>query len=162
MQKRPLYVLASLLAATEPDFGRGTLDRLKSGFRERYAADPIGTTALTVLVFGSLFYRAERGKNANVRTIYDALEFVSTSLSVGYSKIFPETPEGKLLATALMTFGPSMTAGALDTPSREDAITERLDRILAALERLQSVAAANTPRTNPGAAQTGGAGTGTC
>jgi voltage-gated potassium channel len=133
MQKRPLYVLASLLAATEPDLGRGAVDRLKNGIRDRYAEDPIGTTALTVLVFGTLFYRAERGKNANVKSIYDALEYVSTSLSVGYSKIFPETPQGKLLATALMTFGPSMTAGLMDQ-RRDDAIVDRLDRILTALE----------------------------
>jgi len=141
MQRRPLYVLASLLAATEPDLGRGALARLKAGVRERYTDDPIGTTAVTVLVFGALFYRAERGKNANVRSLYDALEYVSTSLSVGYSKIFPETREGKLLATALMTFGPSMAAGLMDEPrrprldrERDDAVLARLDRILAALE----------------------------
>jgi hypothetical protein len=134
MQKRPLYVLASLLAATEPDLGRGALDRLKNGLRDRYAEDPIGTTTMSVLVFSALFYRAERGKNANVKTIYDALEFVATSLSVGYSKIFPETPQGKLLATTLMTFGPSMTTGLMDKRRDDDAIVDRLDRILAALE----------------------------
>jgi voltage-gated potassium channel len=133
MQKRPLYVLASLLAATEPDLGRGALDRLKNGIRDRYNEDPIGTTTLTVLVFGALFYRAERGKNPRVKTIYDALEYVSTSLNVGYSKIFPETPQGKLLATALMTFGPAMAAGLMDH-RRDDAVVNRLDRILAALE----------------------------
>ncbi|MCW5837998.1 MAG: hypothetical protein KIS78_36750, partial [Labilithrix sp.] len=88
MQKRPLLVLAALAAATEPDFGRDALARLKSGAREKYAADPMGSTVTAVLVASWLFYRAERGHNPKVKSFYDALIYVSTNLSVGYSDIF--------------------------------------------------------------------------
>ena len=140
MQKRPLLVLAALAAACEPDLGRGALDRLKVGLREGYAKDPIGSTVSSVVVASWLFYRAERGKNPGVKTFYDALEYVATSMSVGYSKIFPETPEGKLIGAAMMTAGPAMAAGLLEEKRgpKEDIhqaeMLDRLDRILAALE----------------------------
>lgn len=154
MQKRPLLALAALALATEQE---GGLARLKDGLRDRYASDPIGSTVSAVLVASVLFYRAEHGRNPRVTSIYDALEYVTTSLSVGYSKIFPETPTGKLIGSTLMTFGPAAAAGLFDPPhgsdrrrgsgggspvapepggAREgsDAVVERLDRILAALE----------------------------
>ncbi|MBX3213473.1 MAG: two pore domain potassium channel family protein [Labilithrix sp.] len=142
MQKRPLLVLAALAAATEPDFGRDALARLKSGVREKYADDPMGSTVTAVLVASWLFYRAERGHNPKVKTFYDALTYVSTNLSVGYSDIFAKTAEGKTIGSALMTFGPSMAAGVLGEPGaakKSDAdtkaVVDRLDRILAALEQ---------------------------
>lgn len=141
MQKRPLLVLAALAAATEPDFGRDAIARLKGGIREKYADDPMGTTMTTVLVASWLFYRAERGHNPKVKTFYDALVYVATNLSVGYSDIFAKTPAGKTIGSALMTFGPAMATRALDEPGaakkdREEtqAVVERLDRILAVLE----------------------------
>ena len=145
MQKRPLLVLAALAAASEPDFGRGALERFKNGFREKYADDPMGTTLTTVLVASWLFYRAERGHNPKVQSFYDALIYVSTNLSVGFSDIFAQTPAGKTLGTALMTFGPAMAAGFLDKPKaageseQARAIVDRLDRILAALETRPTV-----------------------
>ncbi|MBX3206603.1 MAG: two pore domain potassium channel family protein [Labilithrix sp.] len=142
MQKRPLLVLAALAAASEPDFGREAIARLKSGVREKYAEDPMGSTVTTVLVASWLFYRAERGHNPKVRTFYDALLYVSTNLSVGYSDIFAKTPEGKTIGSALMTFGPAMAAGVLGEPGAAkksdadaEAVVERLDRILAVLEQ---------------------------
>ncbi len=140
MQKRPLLVLAALAAACEPDLGRGVLEKAKTGLRESYAKDPIGSTVSTVIVASWLFYRAERGKNATVHSFYDALEYVTSSLSVGYSKTLPETEEGKLIASAIMTVGPGMAAGLLDEKRgpKEDVhqaeMLDRLDRILAALE----------------------------
>lgn len=141
MQKRPLLVLAALAAATEPDFGRDALARLKTGIREKYADDPMGSTVTTVLVASWLFYRAERDHNPKVKSFYDALVYVSTNLSVGYSDIFAKTPAGKSIGTALMTFGPAMAAGLLEEPGaakKSDAdtraVVERLDRILAVLE----------------------------
>lgn len=141
MQNRPLLLLAALAAASEADFGRGTIERWKSGLREKYAEDPIGSTLGTVLVSSLLFYRAERGHNPKVKTFYDALVYVSTNLSVGYCDIFAMTPEGKAVGSALMTFGPAMATRLLDEPRKGEeptadtrAVTERLDRILAALE----------------------------
>jgi voltage-gated potassium channel len=141
MNKRPLLVLAALAAATEPEFGREAIARLKSGLREKYAEDPMGSTMATVLVASWLFYRAERGHNPKVQSFYDALVYVSTNLSVGYSDIFAKTPAGKAIGSTLMTFGPAMAAGVLDEPNEAKkseadtkAVVERLDRILAVLE----------------------------
>ena len=44
---------------------------------------------------------------------------MSTSLSVGYSDIFPRTEKGKLIATALQTFGPAMSSQILNPPKAE-------------------------------------------
>lgn len=141
MQKRPLLVLAALAAATEPDFGRDAIARLKDGIREKYADDPMGTTMTTVLVASWLFYRAERGQNPKVKTFYDALVYVATNLSVGYSDIFAKTPAGKTIGSALMTVGPAMATRILDEPgatkkdrAETQAVVERLDRILEVLE----------------------------
>ena len=142
MQKRPLLVLGALALATEPDLGREAIARLKGGIREKYADDPIGSTVTTVLVASWLFYRAERGHNPKVQSFYDALIYVSTNLSVGYSDIFAKTTAGKTVGSALMTFGPAMAAGLLDEPSAQKksdaetkAVVDRLDRILAVLEQ---------------------------
>lgn len=141
MQKRPLLILAALAAASEPDFGRGTLEKVKDGFRERYKDDPMGTSATTVLIASWLFYKAEIGHNPKVTSFYDALIYVSTSLSVGYSDIFAKTSAGKAIGSMLMTVGPAMATGFLDEPGRfrqeeaeTRAVIDRLDRILAALE----------------------------
>ena len=141
MQKRPLLVLAALAAATEPDFGRATLDGLKNGFRDRYKDDPMGTTMSTVVVASWLFYKAEVGANPKVTSYADALVYCSTCLSVGYSDIFAKTATGKAIGSWLMTFGPAMATGFLDEPNKdqreeahEQAMLERLDRIVAALE----------------------------
>jgi hypothetical protein len=148
MQKRPLLALAALAAATEPDLGNKAIEQLKDGIRAKYTEDPIGATATTVLVASWLFYRAERGHNPKVQSLYDALVYVSTSLSVGYSDIVPKTPAGKTIGTAVMTFGPAMAAGLLDEPDKAKkaeadtrAVVDRLDRILAALEKRSGAAA---------------------
>ncbi len=140
MQKRPLLVLAALAAATEPDLGRDAIARLKDRVREKYTDDPIGSTLTTVLVASWLFYRAERGENPKVKTFQDALVYVATNLSVGYSDIFAKTPAGKTIGSALMMFGPAMATRLFDEPgapkkSAADtkAIIERLDRIIDAL-----------------------------
>lgn len=141
MQKRPLLVLAALAAASEPDFGRDALDRLKNGAREKFKDDPMGSTVQTVLVASWLFYKAELGQNPKVNSFYDALVYVSTSFSVGYSDILAKTPAGKAIGSVLMTIGPAMAAGFMDEPGKptrdiEDAkaVVDRLDRILAVLE----------------------------
>jgi voltage-gated potassium channel len=140
MNTRPLMVLAALAAATEPDFGRATIERTKKKLREEYTKDPMGVTTSTVLLASCLFYRFEKGKNDKVKTFWDALEFVTTNLSVGYSKIFAETPGGKAIASALMTVGPSMSSRFMDTPETGNEpstadVVARLDKILEALEK---------------------------
>jgi hypothetical protein len=142
MQPRPLLVLAALAAATSPDLGKSSLDRLKHGVRGRFAKDPQGTVISTVLAASYLFYRAEHGKNPKVKSLYDAIVYVSTNLSVGYCDIFAATPAGKLIGSALMTYGPSMATRMLDAPAPEtpiaNEVTDRLDKILAALEGLRA------------------------
>lgn len=146
MQKRPLLVLAALAAFAEPDLGRSAIERLKDGLRDGYSADPMGTTATTVLLASWLFYRAERGHNPKVTSFYDALVYVSTNLSVGYCDIFAKTPAGKMIGSTLMTFGPAMAAGLLAEPRGAKgqevdarAVVDRLDRILTALEARRAV-----------------------
>jgi hypothetical protein len=85
-----------------------------------------------------LFYMAERNANPRVQTIYDALEFCSSSLAVGHAHITPYTALGKLVTSTLMTYGPALTAAILDGPkdvSRgESAATQQ--KILATLEEI--------------------------
>jgi hypothetical protein len=134
-------VLAALAAAAEPDFGKDTLREAKDKLRQGFTEDPMGTTTTMVLVAGWLFYKAEKGHNPKVQSLYDALVYVSTNLSVGYSDIFARTPAGKAIGTALMTVGPSMAARFMDQPGGGEgeagnrAIVERLDKILEALEK---------------------------
>lgn len=92
------------------------LDGLKTFVRDKLTADPIGSMLTTVLMGGVLFFEAEKEHNPKVNSLSDALVFVSTSMSVGYSDIFPKTEQGKLIATALQTFGPALSAQALDPP----------------------------------------------
>ncbi len=147
MNKRPLLVLAALAAAAEPDLGRATLDQLKGKLLGQYAKDPVGSTVSTVLLASFLFYRAERGKNPKVTSYYDALSYVATSLSVGYSDVFPKTETGKAIGAAIQTVGPAMSANLFENmrvPKDEpesDEVVKRLDRILAVLEAKQAAAA---------------------
>ncbi len=117
LNARPLLILAAIAAATSPDMGRGALDRLKGGARDGFARDPMGTVLATVLGGAWLFYKAERGHNPKVKSYYDALVYVSTNLSVGYSDIFAKTPRGKAIGSVLMTYGPAMAAKIFDTPA---------------------------------------------
>jgi voltage-gated potassium channel len=143
MQSRPLLILAALAAATEPELGRDRLEKWKGDLRAKFAEDPMGVTVSTVLFASYLFYKAEKGHNPKVSSYYDALVYVSTNISVGYSDIFAKTPAGKAIGSALMTYGPSMAAKVMDEPKRADEpepsreVVERLDKIIAALEALR-------------------------
>jgi voltage-gated potassium channel len=140
---RPLLTLAALAAVASPDASREALDRLKGSLRRTYEEDPMETVVTTVALGALLFYRAEAGKNPKVRSYWDALVYVSTNLSVGYCDIFAVTEAGKAIGSVLMTYGPAMAAGMLAKPraerdaAPEDArVVERLEKVLAALERL--------------------------
>jgi voltage-gated potassium channel len=82
-----------------------------------------------------LFYVAEKDKNSRVNTIFDALEYCSSSLSVGYTSIYPSTPIGKVVATLLMTYGPALSGAMLDGPKKKGG-EEVEGKILAALEEI--------------------------
>lgn len=71
---------------------------------------------LTELVTQSaaLFYLVEEPHNPAVRTYWDALHYVATSLSVGYANIFPVTAAGKAIGAVIMMVGPALSARALD------------------------------------------------
>ena len=61
-----------------------------------------------------LFLLAEEGHNPAVKTYWDALYYVSTSLSVGYANIFPVTQAGKAIGALVQMVGPAMSSKALD------------------------------------------------
>jgi hypothetical protein len=62
----------------------------------------------------ALLLWAEEGHNPAVRTYWDALHYVSTSLSVGYANIFPVTQTGKLIGAVVQMVGPALSSKALD------------------------------------------------
>jgi len=140
VKAQPLLVLAALVAATSPDLGAW-----KGKIRERFAADPMGSVVTTVLGAAWIFYKAEKGHNPKVKSYYDALVYVSTNLSVGYSDIFAKTPIGKALGSALMTWGPALAAKTFDAPASGPApvteepalreVVQKLDAILNELRR---------------------------
>jgi hypothetical protein len=88
------------------------------------------------------FYWAEVGQNPAVRTYWDALHYIATSLSVGYANIFPVTAMGKAIGAVVMMVGPALSARALDTTGGDAGdgavavLGPKLDAILAELRRL--------------------------
>jgi voltage-gated potassium channel len=139
----------ALLALAAMLMGDPLLEKPKANLRDAITRDPMESALMAVLVGGFFFYHAEKGQNPKVNTIADALVFVSTSLSVGYSDIFPRTEKGKLIATALQTFGPAVSSQILDPPRVDAApalpaaadalatqkeILEKLDAILGELK----------------------------
>jgi hypothetical protein len=104
--------------------------------------------ALAALLIGSavLFHAVESRVNPKVRTFWDALYFISTCASVGYSDIFARTETGKAIASLVMTMGPALCAEVFDRPEPQpaptqqpelQAVIERLDAILAELRQLR-------------------------
>jgi hypothetical protein len=127
-----------------------TYAALKQGLKEAAASDPFDAAMVTVLGGSFLFYVAEKGKNPQVTSFWDALVFISTCLSVGYADVFARTPAGKAIAAAVMTFGPALsgalfeggaspaeekTAPAPELAAFQRAIVEKLDAILGELRR---------------------------
>jgi hypothetical protein len=105
-------------------------------------ATPAEELAALVSWGAAAFYWAEAGANPRVTTYWDALHYITTSLSVGYANIFPVTPIGKIIGALVMTVGPALSARALDQAPRATAddgtagtalLAEKLDAILAEL-----------------------------
>jgi voltage-gated potassium channel len=96
-----------------------TYAALKDALRSAAQKDPIDALASLVLGASTLFYLAEKGKNPKVGSYADALLFITTCLSVGYADVFARTDAGKAIASVVMTFGPALSARALDAPGGE-------------------------------------------
>jgi hypothetical protein len=104
--------------------------------------------SLATLLIGSsvLFLAVESPVNPKVKTFWDALYYISTCASVGYSDIFARTEAGKAISSLVMTFGPALCAQVFDRPADQQpapapppawqAIIERLDALLAELRKM--------------------------
>lgn len=135
-----LVRLVSTLSEPPSGSARG-LSGAAAALRKAAVGDPLGTLSTAVLSAAAVFYAAEKGKNPKVRTFHDALVFVSTSFSVGYSDIFARTPIGKLVASCVMTFGPSLSARALDAPERPEKASSETELIASQRALTKSVEA---------------------
>src|SRR3954462_9169288 len=111
-------ITRGLLSSSGPggDLSYGVLKR---GFREAMLRDPLDSLAVVVLGGSYLFYLAEKGRNPKCESFWDALVFITTSLSVGYDDVFARTDAGKAIASFVMTFGPALSGAALDPPARD-------------------------------------------
>jgi hypothetical protein len=113
-------------------------------FSAKLAQRPAQNTLIILGLGALLFYYAERLENPKVNTIYDALEYCSSSLSVGYTSIYPQTPLGKTVASLLMTYGPALSGAILDGPQHtqethhttEEEFRATQSKILATLEQI--------------------------
>jgi hypothetical protein len=102
---------------------------------------------ITLLVSSSAaFYLAERRANPRINTFWDALYYITTCASVGYADVFAVTQAGKVVASVAFTFGPALCAQAFDRaspggsehPTGEPAVVEKLQAILAELQKLNA------------------------
>lgn len=135
----------ALKDAGPPDALVAAYQKVKDTARDMATRDPLDALASVVGTGTLLFYLAEKGKNPKVRTVWDALNFITSSLSVGYDQLYPKTSAGKAVTSFVMTVGPALAARALDPPKIEAereaasaaamqrAVVDRLDAILEAL-----------------------------
>jgi hypothetical protein len=117
MNEKTLLALGVLLGVGSGKPPEQWLQSAHGYFRDKQAEDPMNAVVLTVLLGASAFYAAERHENPKVATFYDALIYVSTNLSVGYSDIFAKTDAGKAIGSALMAYGPALAARVFDQPN---------------------------------------------
>ncbi len=104
---------------------------------------PVEELSALVTWGAALFYWAEEGQNDGVRTYWDALHYIATSLSVGYANIFPVTPLGKTIGAVVQMLGPALSARALDAAeppadAAQAAVVDKLDAILVELKKLNA------------------------
>jgi hypothetical protein len=117
MNERTLLTLGLLLGVGSGKAPNEWLSSANQLLRKQQAADPMNTVLATVLVGTAAFYAVEREHNPKINSFYDALVYVSTNLSVGYSDIFAKTEAGKAIGSALMTYGPALAARIFDPPN---------------------------------------------
>lgn len=158
MNQQALVTLGVLLGVAHGKSPTALLSRAHRELRAWQAKEPATATVKLVLTATFLFFAAERGKNPKIRSLYDALVYVSTNISVGYCDILARTPLGKLIGSALMTYGPSLATRALDPPSNEVApaasdaalheLGLKLDAILEELTRQRLERAGQDPSSS--------------
>jgi voltage-gated potassium channel len=138
MNERTLLALGLLLGVGSGKPPEEWLRGAHGYMREKQQEDPMNALAASVLVGAAAFYAAEREHNPKVNSFYDALVYVSTNLSVGYSDIFAKTEAGKAIATTLMTYGPALAARAFDVPNEAQERAAEGERSEAALRDIAS------------------------
>ena len=129
----------------QPDALIAAYQGAKRTVRDLATRDPFDSLVTVVGTGTLLFYLAEKDKNEKCKTIWDALTFITTCLSVGYDDVFAKTSAGKAIASFVMTVGPQLSGSLFDPPKSEvereteaqaalqRAVVERLDSILQAL-----------------------------
>ena len=106
-------------------------------FSAKLAERPAQNTLIILGFSALLFYYAERDANPKVNTIYDALEYCSSSLSVGYTNIYPKTPLGKTVASLLMTYGPALSNAIIQGPkASQEPLQITVEKVVATLEQI--------------------------
>jgi hypothetical protein len=133
MNERTLLALGLLLGVGSGKPPEEWLQSAHGYARDKQAEDPLNAIVFTVLLGAAAFYAAERNVNPKVNTFYDALVYVSTNLSVGYSDIFAKTEAGKAIGATLMTYGPALAARAFDVPDEAKERAREGERSEAAL-----------------------------
>lgn len=133
MNERTLLTLGLLLGVGSGKPPEQWLRGAHDYVREKQSEDPMNAIVATVLLGAAAFYAAERQVNPKVNSFYDALIYVSTNLSVGFSDIFAQTEAGKTIGSALMTYGPALAARTFDPPNEHRERAEEGERSEAAL-----------------------------
>jgi hypothetical protein len=108
------------------------VDELAAKLGEKPARNTLAMLGLCAVAF----YVAEKDHNNKVDDLWDALEYCSSSLSVGYTDVYPQTPLGKIVASLLMTFGPSMVSRVTTGGAAEAAPDLKQEEILATLRAI--------------------------
>lgn len=121
-------------------FDQGEYAELKSRVRELAKRDPLDALLVTVLGGGLAFYALEREHNPGIEGPMDAILYIATSLSVGYDNLFPRTPLGHALATAVHSLGPALTNAAFEPPAAAAPEEQLLAVNQAILARLDDIA----------------------
>jgi hypothetical protein len=117
------------------------LRQLSAAVLNSLASDPARGMTELVASASLVFYWAEAGLNEDVKTYWDAFHYIATCLSVGYARIFPVTPVGKIVGGIVMMVGPALSARALEGAAEshgDTAVVARLDAILAELRSQRS------------------------
>lgn len=114
-------IVSKALAGGAADDLLGAWNRTRDALRDAAREDPVDTAFATIFCGSYLFFLAERRTNPKVKTFGDAMVFISTCMSVGYSDIFARTEAGKYIASTVMTVGPSMVAQLFAPTAKEQA-----------------------------------------
>lgn len=117
------------------------------------------TSMVSALAAATLVYAVERGGEGPIQTYPDALWWAAATITtVGYGDVFPKTPAGRGIAVLLMLVGISvfglLTARVAaifieeteaQAGSPDEVHAQKLDDVLARLERLEQLLARRTP-----------------